>query len=74
MPKLLLPYAETMTKSLDMWKSVAIAETAERANEELLKQAQTEDSKMLQGVMQLAGLYSTLLSSLSAMQFSKVER
>ena len=58
LPKLLLPYAETMTKSLDMWKSVAIAETAERANEELLKPLPGL-RLLLEVCAELCGTYST---------------
>ena len=73
LPKLLLPYAERMGKALDMWKMRCAKDGMESANEELLRGQQVEESRMLASLAQLAGLYSTMLSALSSMRFSKQE-
>jgi hypothetical protein len=73
LPRLLMPYAERMGSALDMWKLRCSADGVEPANEDLIKGQSAEDSRMLSSLVHLAGLYSTMLSALSAMRFSKQE-
>jgi len=73
LPRLLMPYADRIAKALDAWKVRCASDGIETANEELLRGQQVEDSRMLASLVQLAGLYFTMLSALSAMRFSKQE-
>lgn len=72
LPRLLKPHAARMVKALDIWASARHASKADReqANEELLRSQSTDDSNLLKSVEALAGLYATMLSALTEMEFS----
>ena len=71
LPRLLLPYAERMGKALDLWKLHAADRSSSAVDDDFLRNQSTEDHKMLRALVQLAGLYSRMLTTLEEMRFSQ---
>ena len=62
LPRLLMPFTERMTKTIDLWKRTCAKEGRAEANEELLRAQQPEDAKMLSSLVQVTPRWDPTLT------------
>ena len=77
LPRLLVPWSERIGSTLDIWKRTCQRDGLHDANNELLNQQATMAGgyvRMFDSLRHLAGLYSRMLTALSALTFSKEEQ